>query len=102
MSIIALNGALLRKKYKYPETALYTESEANTMITTQDYIPVASASELNTLRNNTTQKMGAGTRWEDDYTTGLDKKYIVVAEIDVAGSASHKWTRYRGWVGIFY
>jgi hypothetical protein len=101
MGIIANNFTLLTKAagaspvpgYTYPANALYTESEANTMITTQSYIPVASASELDDLRNSVTQTMGAGTPWEASYTTGLDKKYLIVAEIDWNGSASNEWEK---------
>lgn len=68
----------------YPSNALYTESEANTMITTQDYIPVASASELDALRTTTSQTMGVGTPWEGTYTTGVDKKYLQVGNLDLS------------------
>jgi hypothetical protein len=78
MSIIAANFTLLSHRYKYPEAALYTETEVNTMITTQDYIPVASAAELNALRNSVTQIMGAGTPWQANYVTGVGKKYVQV------------------------
>ena len=103
MSIIALNKALLSKKktgYIYPPNALYPQSEAHTMITTQDYIPVASAAELDALRNSTNQPMGVGTPWEGSYLTGVDKKYLQVADIDLQGSESNKWNRTDDWQGI--
>jgi hypothetical protein len=56
---------------------------------------------LNNLRNSTTQMMGDGTPWKGNYITGVDKKYLVVSEINLNGSASNKWTMYSAWSGIF-
>mgnify|MGYP001172730170 CR=1 FL=1 len=47
------------------------------------FIPVASASELNALRNTGSRVMGAGTIWEGTYNTGLDKNYIQVQHLDL-------------------
>ena len=44
--------------------------------------------------------MGVGTPWEGSYLTGLDKKYLQVANIDLQGSESNKWTRTGDWQGI--
>lgn len=85
MGIVANNYTLIAQRAwncAYPTAALYSPDTANTMITTQNYIPVASASELDALRNFTTQTMGAGTPWEGTYTTGTDKKYLQVGNID--------------------
>jgi len=65
----------------------YTMPAANTSITAnflpEEYIPVATAAELNAIRSNTGRVFGAGTAFEGEYTGGLDKKYIQVAAIDL-------------------
>src|SRR5699024_7172468 len=48
------------------------------------YIPVATADELDKLRENKKQTFGAGTKWESEYESGLDKKYVQVADIDLS------------------
>lgn len=57
---------------------LYTPTQINSMISTESYIPVASATELDGLRNATGRRMGQGTIFDtvSDVTTGLDKKYV--------------------------
>lgn len=49
----------------------------------QGYIPVATADELNSIRENNNQTFGAGTNWEKAYDSGLGKDYIQVADIDL-------------------
>lgn len=66
----------------YP--GIYSVSEISEMIEVNNYVPVASASELNSLRNDISQLMGVGTRWENYYETGLDKKYVQVKDIDLS------------------
>lgn len=50
----------------------------------EGYIPVATADELNNIRNSTKGGFGEGTGWEGYYTSGLDKKYIIVSDIDMS------------------
>jgi hypothetical protein len=59
---------------------LYTPAQINTMISVDGYIPVASATELDGLRNATGRRMGQGTVHDtvSDVVTGLDKKYVQV------------------------
>ena len=47
-------------------------------------IPIATAEELNNIRNATIETYGAGTEWEGLYEGGLDKEYIQVANIDLS------------------
>lgn len=47
------------------------------------YIPIATAEELNNLRNKKEQLFGVGTDWEGHYDSGLDRKYIQVSDIDL-------------------
>lgn len=58
----------------------------------EGYIPIASADELNSLRDEKEQVFGAGTKWENNYTSGLEKSYIQVADLDLSG--------YESWVPI--
>jgi hypothetical protein len=67
----------------YPENALYTPEQVTEMITIDGYIPVASASELDALRNSGNRTMGEGSPWEGTYNTGLDKKYVQVDNVDL-------------------
>jgi hypothetical protein len=62
----------------------YTPAEVSDMIGVEGYIPVASADEMYNLRNNVSQVMGIGTIWQGTYTTGLDKKYVQVKNIDLS------------------
>ena len=70
---------------------LYTTWEIDEMLA-NGYIPVASGAELDALRTTTSQTMGAGTQWAGTYTTGLDKKYVQVRNIDLSAFAN--------WIGI--
>lgn len=58
----------------------------------QGYIPVASADELNNIREEKDQVFGQGTSWEGTYTSGLDKRYIQVSDLDLSD--------YNDWVPI--
>jgi hypothetical protein len=49
------------------------------------WIPVASKEELKQINSNTDQTFGLGTKYEDTYTGGMDKKYMLVADIDLVG-----------------
>lgn len=84
--LLTIGGKLLRLF----ATGLYSFDEVNTLVYTQNYVPVATAAELHALRTTTSQTMGAGTVWEGTYTTGLDKKYIQVQHLDLVAYAN--WT----------
>lgn len=77
------------------ERGLYSFDEVTALIDGEGYIPVATASELNGLRNAVSQTMGAGTAWEGTYTTGLDKKYIQVDDV-VVGSYNRALLDFNG------
>lgn len=47
------------------------------------YIPIATADELNNIRNNATQTFGEDTIWENDYESTMSGKYILVSDIDL-------------------
>lgn len=63
---------------------LYSANELHKMIIADGYIPVSSADELNSLRTTVVQVMGAGSSWENTYTTGVDKNYIQIEHIDLS------------------
>ena len=50
----------------------YTEEELDQMIS-DGWIPVASANELNQLRESGLKTFGINTKWENTYESGLDK-----------------------------
>lgn len=60
----------------------YTWSQIDYLVSVEGYIPVATAEEFRNLKISDTQTMGVGSRWEGSYTTGLDKKYVQVNNID--------------------
>ena len=78
---------------------LYTEAEVDDLINIDGYIPVASIEELEKINSGISEDMGGCTIWAGSYTTGLDKKYIQVKEIDGAeygsftgvGDFSNRW-----------
>ncbi|MCR4429641.1 MAG: S-layer homology domain-containing protein [Tepidanaerobacteraceae bacterium] len=51
----------------------------------EGWIPIANKEELKQIENPVDNTFGAGTRWEGTYTGGMDKKYMLVADIDLAG-----------------
>lgn len=57
-------------------------SEIDAMVADK-YIPISTADELDSLRHEVVQTFGKGTIWEGDYFSGLDKKYIQVADINL-------------------
>ena len=61
-------------------------------------IPIATAEELNNLRNAIVETYGAGTQWEGLYEGGLDKEYIQVADIDLSEYSEKE----EGWNPIGY
>ena len=56
------------------------------------FIPIATAEELNNVRinDNKERTYGKGTKWEEKYIGGLDKKYVQVANIDLS-EAEEGW-----------
>lgn len=80
-------------------SGLYSYAELVDLIGVQGYIPVATANELNNLRNTVSQTMGAGTPFEATYLTGLDKKYVQLNNIDL--SIFPEWAAFNTFSGIF-
>lgn len=76
----------------------YTWSEITAMVA-DGYIPVANADELDGIRNTTPKTMGVGSIWEGTYTTGLDKKYIQINNIDLSGFAN--WVAIQTFTGEY-
>jgi hypothetical protein len=69
---------------------LYTEAEVDDLINIDGYIPVASAVEFDKIRTGASETMGGCSIWAGTYTTGVDKKYIQVFNIDF--TAFGTWT----------
>ena len=76
----------------------YSTRGYNYLINRKGYIPIATADELDALRNATAQTFGAGSKWEGTYTSGLDKSYILVREsrLEISG----EWTLIENFAGI--
>jgi len=64
---------------------LYTEAEVDDLINIDGYIPVASAVEFDKIRTGASETMGGCSIWAGMYTTGVDKKYIQILDIDLSG-----------------
>lgn len=77
---------LIKEKYQIKITdtyiGIYSVSEIDYMIGILGYIPVVSATEMDNIRYGTDFTFGVGTAWEGTYTSGLDKKYIQLADIE--------------------
>lgn len=69
----------------------YSDEEIQDLIK-EGVIPVATADELNNVRNATIETYGEGTKWEGLYEGGLDKQYIQVADIDLSEYSEEGWT----------
>jgi hypothetical protein len=69
---------------------LYTAEEIDDLVNIDGYIPVASATEFDTIRTTGSNTMGAGTCWAGTYTTGVTQKYVQVTPIDF--TAFGTWT----------
>jgi hypothetical protein len=74
----------------------YTPAEVWLMVLNDGYVPVATAAELDALRNTGSRTMGVGTIWGGNYATGIDKKYVGVHNIDLFGTT---WTQIDGFSG---
>lgn len=79
------------------EPGLYTWQEISQMVFVDGWIPVASAAEFDKIRTGASETMGAGTCWENQYTTGGNKKYVQVLAIDFTSFGS--WTTSLGTMG---
>lgn len=62
--------------------SLYTQEEVDDLINIDGYIPVATAGEFDSIRTGSSETMGGCSIWAGSYTTGLDKKYIQIFNID--------------------
>lgn len=80
---------------------LYTPTQVNEIISVQGYIPVASAAELDGLRNTDSRRMGQGTVHDTvgNVITGVDKKYVQVDNLDLVGFA--EFTPILEWRGLY-
>lgn len=57
------------------------KSETDILIE-EGYIPISTASDFSNISSGHENVFGKGSEWEGLYTSGLDKKYIQVADID--------------------
>lgn len=85
-------------KHKILQFGKYTWSEITAMVA-DGYIPIANATELDGIRNTTPKTMGVGSIWEDEYVTGLDKKYVQINNIDLSGFAN--WNSIETFIGLY-
>lgn len=74
---------------------IYSDGDINRLVKDEGYVPIASADELNSIRKGGKQTFGTGSSWEDEYTSGEDKKYIQVSNIDLSAYKSNV-----GWLPI--
>lgn len=63
------------------------------------FIPIASADELNYIREEKARTFGKGTSWEGTYTAGLDKSFIQVTDIDL--STVDEWEPIDAFTGTY-
>jgi len=69
---------------------LYTAEEIDTFVFVDGFIPVANISEFKLIGTAGSRTMGAGTCWAGTYTTGLEKKYIQVQNVNAVAEVG--WT----------
>ena len=50
----------------------------------EGYIPIATAEELNSIRNTSPRFYGVGTEWKAPYAGGLSERYVQVKDIDLS------------------
>ena len=55
------------------------------------YTPIATAEELDSIRNDEELTYGKGTKWEGLYEGGLGEQYVQVANIDLSGYSGEGW-----------
>jgi hypothetical protein len=81
---------------------LYTVAQIDKLIRVNGFIPVVSGAELHASKTTTAQTMGLGTQWEGTYTTGVDKKYIQLANISLSAyQAGAGWTPINVFSGTY-
>jgi len=80
---------------------LYTAEEIDTLVNVDGYIPVASAAEFDAIRSGAAETMGAGTCWEDTYTTGLGEKYVQILDCDFT-TVSSTWLALTALSSLIY
>ena len=68
---------------KEPDNKIPDDSEIQFLID-QGYIPIASADDLDALRDTTPRAYAVGTKWETHTVGGLGKKYVQVQSIDLS------------------
>lgn len=80
------------------EEPVYSNEEIEGLIDI-NYIPVATADELNSIRDGEERIYGEGTDWEGEYIGGLDKHYVQVADIDLSEYSDSE----EGWnpIGVY-
>ncbi len=66
------------------KSGIYTNSDIDNLINNEGYVPVATADELDGIRKNDTRLFGVGSKWEGEYSSGLNAKYIQVSNIDLS------------------
>lgn len=73
---------------EYPNftAMLYSGEEIDTLVVSYNYIPVSSAKDLQNIANGGEGNFAEGTKWEGTYTSGLDKKYIQISDINLIGT----------------
>ena len=68
---------------------LYTEAEVDDLINNEGYIPVATPEEFNLLPTGLAEHMGGCSKWAGNYTTGSNKKYVQIFDLDFEGMPDH-------------
>ena len=78
---------------------MYTKEQIDRLVNAFDYIPIATADELDAIRTAAADTFGAGTAWEGTYTAGLDKKYVLALSDDL--EVEGVWVDIENFAGIF-
>lgn len=69
----------------------YSDEEIQDLVKNHNFIPVATAEELDSIRINEERTYGKGTQWEGEYIGGLDEKYVQVKDIDLSIYSGEGW-----------
>ena len=77
--------------YEHGKGPGYSDEEIDDLVYRHEHIPVATAEELDSIRNGTTRIYGEGTKWRGTYTGGLDKHYVQVKNIDLSEYSGEGW-----------
>jgi hypothetical protein len=89
------SGEVLRCDFIY-NSGLYTYREIDYLIKVLNYIPVTSASEFVNINSASINLMGLGSSWEGDYTTGANKRYIQLNDIDLSTNTNFTTNTFTG------